>query len=99
MEPGSVSARHFRSPTTTRGGCFVRFRTDGDSPPERMLCPMNLPFRPTIRSLCLLHVLLVLVRADDWPQWRGPMRDGVWRETGIVASFPSPELKIGRAHV
>jgi outer membrane protein assembly factor BamB len=29
------------------------------------------------------------LRADDWPQWQGPERDGVWRETGIVASFPA----------
>src|SRR5262249_33146335 len=27
-------------------------------------------------------------RADDWPQWLGPRRDGVWRETGILAKFP-----------
>src|SRR5258708_994756 len=28
------------------------------------------------------------VHADDWPQWMGPERDGVWRETGIVDTFP-----------
>lgn len=28
------------------------------------------------------------VRADDWPQWLGPKRDGVWRETGILDKFP-----------
>ncbi len=28
------------------------------------------------------------LRADDWPQWLGPQRDSVWRETGILASFP-----------
>ena len=33
--------------------------------------------------------------ADDWPQWRGPGRDGVWRETGIIESFASAELKPG----
>lgn len=27
--------------------------------------------------------------ADDWPQWMGPRRDGVWRETGIIDRFPS----------
>jgi outer membrane protein assembly factor BamB len=27
-------------------------------------------------------------RADDWPQWLGPKRDGVWRETGILKTFP-----------
>jgi outer membrane protein assembly factor BamB len=29
-----------------------------------------------------------LVRADEWPQWMGPERDGVWRETGIAKTFP-----------
>jgi outer membrane protein assembly factor BamB len=28
------------------------------------------------------------VWADDWPQWLGPQRDAVWRETGIVEKFP-----------
>jgi outer membrane protein assembly factor BamB len=27
-------------------------------------------------------------RADDWPQWLGPNRDGVWRETGLLDKFP-----------
>jgi outer membrane protein assembly factor BamB len=27
--------------------------------------------------------------ADDWPQWLGPKRDAVWRESGIVEKFPS----------
>ena len=27
--------------------------------------------------------------ADDWPQWLGPQRDGIWRETGIVDKFPA----------
>ena len=27
------------------------------------------------------------VLADDWPQWRGPHRDGVWGETGIIEEF------------
>src|SRR5205814_2101959 len=26
--------------------------------------------------------------ADDWPQWIGPKRDAVWRETGIVEKLP-----------
>ena len=28
------------------------------------------------------------LHADDWPQWLGPQRDSIWRETGIVSSFP-----------
>jgi len=34
------------------------------------------------------------VYADDWPQWRGPNRDGVWRETGIIDRFDGPEIKL-----
>ncbi len=30
---------------------------------------------------------------DDWPQWRGPTRDGVWRETGLLEELP-PELPL-----
>src|SRR5690242_16699656 len=26
--------------------------------------------------------------ADDWPQWRGPNRDGVSKETGLLKSWP-----------
>jgi outer membrane protein assembly factor BamB len=29
------------------------------------------------------------VFADDWPQWLGPQRDSVWRESGIVEKFPT----------
>ena len=32
--------------------------------------------------------------AEDWPQWRGPDRLGVWRETGIVERFPEDGLKV-----
>jgi outer membrane protein assembly factor BamB len=27
--------------------------------------------------------------ADDWPQWLGPQRDAVWRESGIIEKFPT----------
>src|SRR5262245_53238171 len=35
-----------------------------------------------------------VVRGDDWPQWRGPNRDGDWRENGIVASIPASGLPV-----
>ena len=31
---------------------------------------------------------------DDWPQWRGPNRDGVWSETGIVERFGSAKIEL-----
>lgn len=32
--------------------------------------------------------------ADDWPQWLGEHRDAVWRESGIVDSFPAGGLPV-----
>ena len=34
------------------------------------------------------------IQATDWPQWRGPNRDGVWTETGILQIFPAEGLKV-----
>ena len=47
-------------------------------------------------GLLLLAFTLVckLASADEWPQWRGPNRDGVWREQGIVTKFAQPQLNI-----
>lgn len=35
-------------------------------------------------------------QAADWPQWRGPGRDGVWNETGVVERFAPERLADGR---
>ena len=32
--------------------------------------------------------------ADDWPQWMGPHRDNVWRESGIIKKFPTGGPKV-----
>ena len=32
--------------------------------------------------------------AEDWPQWLGPKRDGVWRDTGLVEKFPTGGPKV-----
>lgn len=31
--------------------------------------------------------------AEDWPQWRGPERDGVWRESDVVDQFAREQLQ------
>jgi len=48
---------------------------------------------------CLVIWILILivtppVRADDWPQWMGPRRDGVWREAGVVKAIPAGGLPV-----
>ena len=49
-------------------------------------------------SLVLL-LCLTNSQADDWPEWFGPGRDGVWRESGIVDKLPrgGPKLLWKRA--
>jgi outer membrane protein assembly factor BamB len=49
-----------------------------------------------VRTISILAVVLVAIPAlgDDWPQWLGAKRDGVWRETGIVEKFPSGGPKV-----
>jgi outer membrane protein assembly factor BamB len=34
------------------------------------------------------------LRAEDWPEFRGRGRLGVWRETGILDTFPGDGLKV-----
>ncbi|MBY0524365.1 MAG: PQQ-like beta-propeller repeat protein [Gemmataceae bacterium] len=44
--------------------------------------------------LVILGAIATPVLADDWPQWFGPKRDGVWRETGIIEKFPEGGPKV-----
>lgn len=45
-------------------------------------------------ALALLVLTSGYSRGDDWPQWLGPKRDGIWRETEITESIPSePKYK------
>ena len=40
------------------------------------------------RLLAFLVLLCGRCLGDDWPQFRGPLRDGVSRETGLLKSWP-----------
>ena len=42
----------------------------------------------------ILLLFSAILRADDWPQWLGPQRDGVWRESGILDAFPAGGHKV-----
>lgn len=43
---------------------------------------------------CFFLFLSIAALADDWPDWRGPHRDGVWRETGIIEKFSHAQIAI-----
>ncbi len=55
---------------------------------------------PSLRSISIATACFVLLGAtnccvsEDWPQWRGPDRDGVWHETGLIDRFTTPQLPI-----
>jgi len=54
-----------------------------------------------IGRICIIVLLLLTtlasagkLPADEWPQWRGPNRDGVWSETGIIEEFAGPSIPL-----
>ena len=62
---------------------------DNPTPKRRYLLMSPLTrLHHTLPALLLLLLAPSLLRADDWPQWLGPQRDAVWRETGILKKFP-----------
>jgi outer membrane protein assembly factor BamB len=48
----------------------------------------------TLYALTVAALVAGAAHADDWPQWLGPRRDGVWREKGILKSFPEDGPKV-----
>ena len=45
-------------------------------------------------SLAVLVAITGTATAEDWPQWLGTKRDGVWRDTGLVEKFPKGGPKV-----
>jgi outer membrane protein assembly factor BamB len=51
---------------------------------------------PRVFLCCLTAVAFAnSTCADDWPQWGGPRRDLVWRESGIVDRLPAVDPATG----
>jgi len=50
--------------------------------------------RPVAIVIVLILAMVGVTNADDWPQWLGPKRDSVWRETGILDKFPETGPKV-----
>src|SRR6185436_18363683 len=47
-----------------------------------------------MRYLLAAALSVLALHADDWPEWRGKGRLGVWRETGILDTFPAKGLTV-----
>ena len=46
------------------------------------------PSRKAVPTIILVLLPVALTLAADWPQFRGPQRDGVSAETGLLAKWP-----------
>ena len=52
-------------------------------------------FSANIGVVCTAFLLTAAsVSADDWPQWMGPQRDNIWRESGLLEKFPEGGPKV-----
>ncbi len=45
-------------------------------------------------TLFLLVAITGFVMADSWPQWRGPVRNGISQETGLLQEWPTEGPKL-----
>lgn len=50
--------------------------------------------RSIASSALLLTLVAITLSADDWPEFRGKGRLGVWTETGILEEFPEEGLDV-----
>ena len=54
---------------------------------------------PTIAAFCLCVSIFSIAKSQktstsDWPQWRGPERNGISRETGLLKQWPKDGPKL-----
>jgi outer membrane protein assembly factor BamB len=47
-----------------------------------------------VGAVVCLSIGTASIHADDWPEWRGRGRLGVWNETGILEKFPEKGLNV-----
>lgn len=47
-----------------------------------------------VAAVLVSGLVSLTMQADDWPQFRGPNRDGISRETGWLTQWPAQGLKV-----
>jgi outer membrane protein assembly factor BamB len=53
-----------------------------------------MPIRFLLACVVTASFLSMAGRADDWPQWRGPTRTGLSKETGLLKQWPKSGPKL-----
>ncbi len=48
----------------------------------------------TLLTACLFSLFASRCGADDWAQWMGPTRDGIYYESGVIDSIPADGLTV-----
>ncbi len=61
---------------------------------NRRRSPVRLLCRLVAGAAVFVAVTVVGLDADDWPEFRGKGRLGVWTETGILETFPEDGLEV-----
>ena len=55
---------------------------------------MNLALRVFVFSIAAALLWNHYLEAADWPQWRGPNRDGVWNEPNALDEFDAASISM-----
>lgn len=71
----------------------LSFRPRFAQSPEPDMSIMKNLFTPRFAALLAIAVA-TYATANDWPQWRGPRRDGVSQETGLLKEWPKEGPKL-----
>src|SRR4051812_6938030 len=50
--------------------------------------------RNALAATVIVFAISTVTRAEDWPQWRGPNRDGISKETGLLKQWPESGPKL-----
>lgn len=51
-------------------------------------------FRRVLFCQFIVSLFVCSAFGDQWPQWRGPSRDGAWKEKNIIQKFDKPRLDV-----